>query len=79
MNEIIRLAWARFGIITGVIGEIQGRAIVTLFYYTILVPFGLGSRFLSDPLRFRRTENTKPHWIDRTPVGATLEEAREQG
>ena len=78
MNELFRLAWARFGIITGIIGEIQGRIVVTAFYYTFLVPFGLGSRLLSDPLRVR-SEHSQPQWLDRPPVTASLEDAREQG
>lgn len=78
MNEIIRLAWGRFSTITGVIGDIQGRVVVTLFYYSFFIPFGLASRFLSDPLHMRG-ENARPQWLDRHPVGATLEEAQEQG
>ncbi|MDZ4769617.1 MAG: hypothetical protein SGJ24_10840 [Chloroflexota bacterium] len=79
MNEITRLAWARFGIITGILGDLQGRVIVTLFYFTVLVPFGIGSRLLSDPMRIRREENRRPVWLDRPAVGISLEEAREQG
>ncbi|MBL8131635.1 MAG: hypothetical protein JNL42_07235 [Anaerolineae bacterium] len=78
MTDIIRLAWARFGIITGAIGDVQGRAVVTLFYWTVFVPFALLSRLTSDPLRLRG-EHAKPHWIERPPVGVSLEEAREQG
>ncbi|MBK8026140.1 MAG: hypothetical protein IPK19_33330 [Chloroflexi bacterium] len=78
MSDIVRLAWARFGIITGAIGDLQGRAVVTIFYWTIFVPFALVSRLTSDPLRIRG-EASKPHWIERTPAGNTLEEAREQG
>ncbi len=79
MNDINRLAWARFGIITGILADLQGRLIVTLFYFTILVPFGIGSRLFSDPLRIRREENRRPVWLERHAVGSTLEEAQEQG
>jgi hypothetical protein len=79
LNEINRLAWARFGIITGILADLQGRLIVTLFYFTVLVPFGVSSRLFSDPLRIRREENRRPIWLERAPVGSTLEEAREQG
>jgi len=78
LNEIIRLAWARFGIITAIIGEVQGRIVVSLFYFTVLVPFGIGSRLLSDPLHIKGVNNS-PKWIAREPVKSALEDAREQG
>ncbi|MFN8452593.1 MAG: hypothetical protein U0521_29300 [Anaerolineae bacterium] len=77
MNEIVHLAWERFKVIAGIVGDLQGRAIVTLFYYTILIPFGLGARQFSDSLRIR-TDNT-PRWLDRAPVPTTLDDARRQG
>lgn len=77
MSEIVHLAWDRFTIIAGIVGDLQGRAIVTVFYYTILVPFGLGSRLFSDSLRLRA--DTAPRWLDRPPVQNTLDDARRQG
>ena len=32
------------------IGDFQGRAILTLFYFVVLAPFALAVRFMSDPL-----------------------------
>jgi hypothetical protein len=78
LNEIIQLAWYRFKIITAIIGDVQGRLIATLFYVTVLVPFGLASRMLSDPLRIRRNSPTTS-WLDRLPVSEELESARRQG
>ena len=46
MSEIVHLAWDRFKIIAGIVGDVQGRVIVTLFYFTILVPFGIGVAFI---------------------------------
>ena len=77
MSEIVHLAWNRFKIIAGIVGDVQGRVIVTLFYFTILVPFGIGSRLFSDALHIR-TKNT-PQWLERPPVQNGLEEARRQG
>ena len=77
MSEIVHLAWDRFKIIAGIVGDVQGRVIVTLFYFTILVPFGIGSRLFSDALRVR-SSNT-PQWLERPPVQNGLEEARRQG
>ena len=76
MNDILHLAWDRFTIIAGIVGDVQGRVIVTLFYFTILVPFGIGSRLFSDALRVK---SSSPQWLDRAPVENGLEEARRQG
>jgi hypothetical protein len=78
LNEIIQLAWHRFRIITAIIGDVQGRLIASLFYFTVLVPFGLGSRILSDPLSIRRISPTTT-WLDRPPVSEELEAAKRQG
>jgi hypothetical protein len=77
MSEIVHLAWDRFTIVASIVGDLQGRVIVTLFYFTILIPFGLGSRLFSDSLRLR-AENI-PRWLDRPPVNNTLDDARRQG
>jgi hypothetical protein len=77
LNEIIWLAWDRFKIIAAIVGDVQGRVIVTLFYFTILVPFGLGARLFGDALRIR--SSGQPQWSERPPVQNGLEEARRQG
>ncbi len=78
MSDIIRFAWDRFTIIAAIVGDVQGRVIVTLFYFTILVPFALIARFAGDPLHMRG-ENKKPSWIVREPVSPRLEDAQQQG
>lgn len=75
-REILRLATARFTIITGIIGDWQGRAIAFAFYFTVLVPFGIGSRLFTDPLRLR---DERPTWVERDPVSSELDDARSQG
>jgi len=71
------LALARFRIIAAIVGDLQGRAIAIFFYFTVLVPFGLGSRLFSDPLYVRRS--VKVAWHDRPVISDSLEEARRQG
>ena len=71
--SILSKAWSRFKIIGGVVGNYQGRAIALLFYYTILVPFGLGVRLFSDPLRLKQAS-----WLPREAVSSDLGDARRQ-
>lgn len=75
LKDILQLAWKRLLVITAVIGDVQGRLIALLFYFTILVPFGIGSRLFSDPLHIK----TQTRWLERPLVPSTLEDARKQG
>lgn len=74
---IPELALARFRLIAAIVGDIQGRAIAIFFYFTVLVPFGIGSRLFSDPMHIRRNETVA--WHDRSDISDSLEEARRQG
>ncbi|RMF78094.1 MAG: hypothetical protein D6737_15885 [Chloroflexi bacterium] len=74
IKEIRQLAWKRFNIITASIGDIQGRFILTIFYFSILVPFGLLSRRSSASFDKQPTDS----WIERDPVASDLESARRQ-
>jgi hypothetical protein len=76
VGEILRLSWERFKIITAAIADAQGRFVAMLFYFTIFVPFALGTRLFSDPLRQR---DKTPAWLDRTPIANDLDSARRQG
>ena len=51
MRDYWQLAWHRFNIITGIISDTNARVVALIFYFTILVPFGLGSTLFADPLR----------------------------
>jgi hypothetical protein len=63
--------WKRFG---QFMGDLIGRIILTLFYFTIFAPFGLGVRLWGDPLEMRR--NLNPRWLARNDRDLTLENAR---
>ncbi len=78
MGTLFQLAWARLLVITSVIGDAQGRLIALIFYFTILVPFGIGSRLLTDPLR-RDLPAGDSTWVERDTLIHTLDEAKKQG
>lgn len=75
MREILSLAWQRFSIISAVVSDANARAVATIFYFTIFVPFGLISILGSDPLR----RKDAPRWLDREPVPTDIASAKEQG
>ena len=74
MGRILQIAWDRWQIIGKINGDYIARGATTVFYFTILVPFALGVRWFSDPLDLRG----KAAWKTRKPVGATIDDAREQ-
>lgn len=86
MRELWQIAWHRFNVILSVVSDANARAISVLFYFTILVPFGLGSRLFSDPLRQKtiQDEQGQPQhagwaWLERDPLPTDIDSARRQG
>lgn len=75
MRELIHVAWRRFNIISGVVSDTSARVVATLFYFTVLVPFGIGSVIFSDPMRVREGAV----WVEREPVPTDIDSARQQG
>ena len=76
MKRIREIAWERFSINSATVADINGRFIATVFYFSIMVPFGLLSAVFMDPLR-RKSGEAK--WLERTPVPSDISSAREQG
>ena len=64
-------AWKRFG---QFMGDLIGRLVLTIFYFTLFMPFGLGVRFLGDPLAIRSRGRSK--WLERATKDLTLEDTR---
>jgi len=64
-------AWKRFG---QFIGDLIGRLVLTVFYFTLFMPFALGVRFLGDPLAIRPLSRAK--WLERSTQDLTLEDSR---
>lgn len=69
--------WERWKSIAHTIGNFQARLLLSLFYFLVLSPFGLGVRLFSDPLGLKKRNN--PHWISRSRSETeTWETARRQ-
>lgn len=73
--QLFKFAWKRFTLIAEIMGEVNGRVLVTVFYFTILVPFALISKLVTDPLN----RKTPPSWIAREPLKRDIDSARNQG
>ena len=64
-------AWKRFG---RLMGDMIGRLVLTVFYFTLFMPFALGVRLFGDPMAIRPSGRVK--WVERTTHDLTLEDAR---
>ena len=62
--------WKAFG---QFIGDIIGRLILTVFYFSIFAPFGLVMRLFGDPLTIKA--RYEPQWLGRTTRDVTLDDA----
>ncbi len=77
MKRIREIAWERFSINSAVVADINGRFIATLFYCTVMAPFGLLSALFMDPLLKRKSREVV--WLKREAVPADMKSAKEQG
>lgn len=65
--------WKKFG---QWMGDALARIVLTVFYFTIFLPFGLGVRLFGDPLMIK----TRPAalWLPRKTHDRAMEDARRQ-
>lgn len=54
MKTVVTHAWRSWSELGRYIGDFQARLLLTLLYFTWIVPFGLLVRLSSDPLDIRR-------------------------
>ena len=68
--------WLRWKAIAGAIADFQARVILSLFYFVVVLPFGLAVRLFADPLRIRGERRTG--WVDCIERTQTVDEAMRQ-
>ena len=68
--EALRKVWQAWKRIGQVIGDTIARVVLTIFYFTVFLPFGLGVRLWGDPLAIRpRGQST---WLERSTEAQEL-------
>jgi hypothetical protein len=73
MKDTLRKVWAAWKKFGHFIGDIIARVVLTIFYFTVFLPFGIGASLLSDRLDIKDVE---PSWLERETKDLTLEDAR---
>lgn len=71
-----RRAWALWRRMGRALGDLIGRVVLTLFYFSILVPFALIARVFQDPLGVKRADG--PLWLSVDQEPADLVAAHRQ-
>ncbi|MFZ0817881.1 MAG: hypothetical protein WAM78_20320 [Candidatus Sulfotelmatobacter sp.] len=72
--KVLKRAWEAWKVLAHKIGNFQARVFLSVFY-AILVPFGVGTRLFSDPLRIKRLPT---QWLDHPDDAGDLELAKRQ-
>lgn len=76
--ETLKKIWAGWTKVVMFIGTVLAWLILTIFYFTIFVPFGALQTLLGDRLD-TKNKGRNPSWSDRTTTDLTLEDARRLG
>ena len=71
-----RRLWHRWKRTAEVIANFQSRVILSLFYFLVVLPFGVMVRLLGDPLGIRR--KTGSAWSEFVERARTVEEGKRQ-
>ncbi|HEV8131271.1 MAG TPA: hypothetical protein VGQ81_08455 [Acidobacteriota bacterium] len=58
---MITRAWHSWKRIARKVGNFQAQILLTVFYATLMLPFGIGVRLLLDPLRIKKRP---ARWLD---------------
>ena len=74
MLEPLRTGWKIWKRIGRFMGDVVGRVFLTLYYFTLFVPFALGVRLWGDPLGLR--PRGRSQWLERTTRDLTLKDSR---
>jgi hypothetical protein len=75
--QILNQIWSYWKRIAEAIGNVIGRLVLTVFYFTLLMPFGLGVRLWGDPLAIKVRHDIK--WVRREVDSPSLDNARRLG
>ncbi len=77
IKQFFSTVWEYWKKIGRFIGDILGRAVLMLFYITIVLPFGVGASLFGDALDTRKKDGL-PTWKERTSPEATIEASYNQ-
>lgn len=69
--------WGRWRELSQKAADVQARVLLTVFYFTVMVPFGLVFGLMKDPLRIK-SRPSGSYWVERKPLSENLADAKRQ-
>ena len=73
---MLRRVWERWKVIAHKIGIFQSRLLLNIFYFSILLPFGVGIKLFSDRLQLKPHQG--PYWLGKASGSADWEQVKRQ-
>lgn len=77
ITSILGNIWTTWLGIARILGDLIARLVLSLFYFTVFVPFAVGVQLFSDPLGLKARASTS-HWLQRSSGDQTLDDSRRQ-
>lgn len=69
--------WKRWKAVSQRVADVQARVFLTIFYFTLMAPFGFIFGIVKDPLRIKQ-KPSGTYWVERKPVSEALADAHRQ-
>jgi hypothetical protein len=69
--------WSRWKALSQKVGDVQARIFLSIFYFTLMAPFGLVFGVFKDPLCIKQRPSGS-FWVERKPVSEKLADAHRQ-
>lgn len=69
--------WSRWREMSQKAANVQARVLLTIFYFTVMLPFGIVMGLFKDPLRIKQRPSGS-YWVERKPTSGTLADAKRQ-
>ena len=76
LMQILKTLWNKWKFVAAKIGLFQSRLILTIFYYTLLLPFSLIMTYLSDALKIKRKYTSS--WVVKFNQSENLSDLKNQ-
>jgi hypothetical protein len=69
--------WSRWRELSQKAADFQARIVLTIFYFTLMAPFGVMFGLVKDPLRIK-SRPSGSYWLERKPTSESLTDAQRQ-
>jgi hypothetical protein len=76
-KSIFSSVWTAWKGLGRIVGDMIARVALSLFYFTLFVPFAVGVRLFGDPLAMKARLGSS-HWLQRSTGDLSLQDSRRQ-